>query len=258
MPSSSDAVATTARSSPARSRRSTSKRVSRERLPWCGMTTPSPSRSFSANATRSLMRRVPTKISVVECARYLLRDAVVDLAPHLLAGDRTQLVARHLDGQRHLAPMADVDDRCAVGLRNRATSAIGRTVAERPMRCGFLPPSRATRSSRRSSVSARCAPRLSAAMAWISSTTTVRTPAKSARDRSAVSKMYSDSGVVTSTCGGLRSICCRCACVVSPVRTAVRIALSGSPASPASATICPSGFSRFSRTSFVSALSGET
>ena len=39
-----------------------------------------------------------------------LRHAIVDLGPHLVAGDRTQFVARHLHRQVHLAPMADVDD----------------------------------------------------------------------------------------------------------------------------------------------------
>ncbi len=70
--------------------------------------------------------------------------------------------------------------------------------------------------------------------------------------------MKSDSGVVTSTCGGLRSMLWRCAGVVSPVRTAVRIGASDSPRSRASAVSAASGFSRFSRTSLVSALSGDT
>ena len=55
--------------------------------------------------------------------------------------------------------------------------------------------------------------------------------AKSARDFSAVSKMYSDSGVVTSTCGGLRSMRARSTGVVSPVRVAVRIGASARPRS---------------------------
>ena len=45
--------------------------------------------------------------------------------------------------------------------------------------------------------------------------------------------MNSDSGVVTSTCGGLRSMRCRSAAVVSPVRTAVRIGARPMPRSPA-------------------------
>ena len=69
MPSSSDAVATTAFSSPRLSRSSASKRFSRERLPWCGSTTPSPRRAASWKAARSLMRRVLTNTSVVRWAR---------------------------------------------------------------------------------------------------------------------------------------------------------------------------------------------
>ena len=86
----------------------------------------------------------------------------------------------------------------------------------------------------------------------------VRTWLSSARDFSAVSKMKSDSGVVTSTCGGLRSMRARSAGVVSPVRTAVRIGASDKPCSAARASSSASGVSRFLRTSLVSALSGET
>ena len=59
----------TARSSPFLRRSSASKRLSRERLPWWGSTIPSPSRDASAKATRSLIRRVLTKISVVRWDR---------------------------------------------------------------------------------------------------------------------------------------------------------------------------------------------
>ena len=57
--------------------------------------------------------------------------------------------------------------------RKRATSSSGRCVAESPMRCG----GRSVTASRRSSESARWAPRLVGARAWISSTITVSTPA---------------------------------------------------------------------------------
>ena len=56
--------------------------------------------------------------------------------------------------------------------RKRATSSSGRCVADSPMRCG----GRAVISSSRSSDSARWAPRLVGARAWISSTMTVSTP----------------------------------------------------------------------------------
>ena len=89
-----------------------------------------------------------------------LGHAIVDLGPHFVARDRTQFVARHFHRQIHLAAMADVDD---VGIRRKklATSSMGFTVAERPMRCGFV----SARASNRASDSARCEPRLSSATA---------------------------------------------------------------------------------------------
>ena len=60
--------------------------------------------------------------------------------------------------------------------RKRATSARGRCVADRPMRWGAW----AVTSSRRSSETARWAPRLVAARAWISSMITVSTLASEA------------------------------------------------------------------------------
>ena len=77
IPSSSDAVATKARRSPARRRVSTMRRRAAERLPWCAATrrdaSTSPSlrgsssarRSASWWATRSAILRVLTKMSVV-------------------------------------------------------------------------------------------------------------------------------------------------------------------------------------------------
>ena len=55
--------------------------------------------------------------------------------------------------------------------------SIGRCVADSPIRCGRLSES----ASSRSSVSMRCAPRLSRATAWISSTMTV--PTRRSRSR---------------------------------------------------------------------------
>ena len=65
MPSSSDAVATSAFRLPARSRSSASRRASLERLPWCAVTASSPRRSVSRAARRSAIRRVLTKTRVV-------------------------------------------------------------------------------------------------------------------------------------------------------------------------------------------------
>ena len=50
-----------------------------------------------------------------------------------------------------------------------------------------------------------------------------------ARERSAVSSRYSDSGVVTRMCGGVRSIAARSFCGVSPLRTAAVIWIAGKP-----------------------------
>ena len=107
--------------------------------------------------------------------------------------------------------------------RKRATSSIGFCVADRPMRWSRARSdrcSRRTAASSRSSVSARCAPRRVPITAWISSTMTVRAVRSICRLRSAVSSRYSDSGVVTRMCGGVRSIAARSDDVVSPVRTA--------------------------------------
>ena len=74
----------------------------------------------------------------------------------------------------------------------------------------------------------------------------------------AVSRMYSDSGVVTRMCGGRFSISRRSFVSVSPVRTAVRISGMRKPRSPASARISLSGPSRFFWMSLPRAFSGET
>ncbi len=71
MPSSSDEVATSARSAPAFSRSSTSTRCGRAIDPWCERTSVSPASSLSAPASRSASRRLLTKISVERCARMI-------------------------------------------------------------------------------------------------------------------------------------------------------------------------------------------
>ncbi len=144
--------------------------------------------------------------------------------------------------------------------RRRAATSMGRTVAESPMRCGRGRPDETTRSSSRSTESARWAPRLSGATAWISSRITVRTRASERRPDSEVSRMKSDSGVVTSTCGGRLLAFCRSAAGVSPVRTAARrsSAAGPKPSSTASAPISAMGCSRFLWMSLERALSGET
>ena len=68
-------------------------------------------------------------------------------------------------------------------------------------------------------MSARCAPRLVCATAWISSTITCSVPSKIFAAW-LVSIRYSDSGVVMRMSGGWRTIAWRSFCGVSPVRIA--------------------------------------
>ncbi len=138
--------------------------------------------------------------------------------------------------------------------RKRAISSSGRWVADNPMRCGGS----SHCWSRRSSVSARCAPRLLPAIAWISSMMTALTPLNMPRPRTVVSMMCNDSGVVIRMCGDLRSIRARADCGVSPVRTATRISGNDSPAASNRSRSSASGRSRLRWMSLLSALSGET
>ena len=131
-------------------------------------------------------------------------------------------------------------------------------MADSPIRCGRAPPAVNTRSSSRAKVSARCDPRLSSTSAWISSTITVLVRRSASRPRSAVSRMNSDSGVVTRMCGGRRIIRSRSQAEVSPVRTAVRTPGLGNPWEAAIVSISASGVSRFLPMSLLSALSGDT
>ena len=140
MPSSSDAVATSARRSPARRRVSTRWRRSFDRLPWCAATTSSPSRSPSWCASRSARRRVLTNTSVVRCSRDERGDAVEHVAHLLGRGDRLELAVGQLEREVEVAPVAGVDDRAGSGADRRPaagpTVSIGRCVADRPMRTG--------------------------------------------------------------------------------------------------------------------------
>ena len=103
-------------------------------------------------------------------------DGLVDdlaEAAHVLDGDHD------LDLERLADPGVDDGDRTGTSRRrwpprNRAISSSGRWVADSPMRWGGV----SHRSSSRSRVRARWAPRLVAARAWISSMITVSTPAQ--------------------------------------------------------------------------------
>ena len=268
MPSSSELVATSAFSMPDFSRCSASSRCSRARLPWCAVTCASPRRSARWRAARSATRRWLTKISVVRCWRINSASRSYS-SPHTssaitaVSGERGTSIAR---SRSRTWPASTIATSCAVPslkspgdalrspTRKHAISCSGFTVADRPMRTG----GRSHSASSRSSVSARCAPRLTPATACSSSTITVRTDFSMARPDADVSRMYSDSGVVTRMCGGRRRMRSRSAAGVSPVRTASRMATSGSPIATSPARMPASGSCRFLRMSLDSALSGET
>ena len=123
--------------------------------------------------------------------------------------------------------------------RKRPISSSGRCVADSPMRCG----STAVMAASRSSDSARCAPRLVGASAWISSMITV-SQARSVSRAADPSIRYSDSGVVIRMSAGSRSIWRRSRAGVSPVRTAMRGARNGWPSASAARAIPASGARR--------------
>ncbi|CAM3902131.1 hypothetical protein ISCU110981_19520 [Isoptericola cucumis] len=137
--------------------------------------------------------------------------------------------------------------------RNAETASTGRTVADSPMRWA----GRSSIASRRSRLRARCAPRLVPATAWISSTTTVSTPASPARACD-VRTRKRDSGVVTSTSGGRVAKARRSDGGVSPVRAPTVISSTGTSSRAAACRIPASGERRLRCTSAASALSGET
>ncbi len=137
--------------------------------------------------------------------------------------------------------------------RNVAISSSGRCVADRPMRWGGV----AQRASSRSSVNARCDPRLVAARAWISSMITASTLTSVSR-AAEVSIRYSDSGVVMSRSGGWRARRRRSSAGVSPVREPTVGTCTGWPARSAAWAMPTSGARRFFSTSTARARSGET
>ncbi len=163
-------------------------------------------------------------------------EAVVDLLPHLVRHHRFERRTRHFDREVHL---------CACGPCRRSTQRlVGQEPARPPRSASASPKARCAAACGRRrgrgarATSARCAPRRDCSTAWISSTITTRAVFSIARERSAVSSRYSDSGVVTRMCGGVRSIAARSVCGVSPLRTAAVILTGGSP-SLASVDLAP-------------------
>ena len=137
--------------------------------------------------------------------------------------------------------------------RKVATSSIGRTVADSPIRCA----GRSSSSSSRSRVTAMCAPRLESVTACTSSTITVSTP-RSASRAWLVSSRNSDSGVVMRMSGGRLAKARRSSAGVSPERMPTVISGRGSPSRSAAWPMPVSGARRLRSTSTASALSGET
>jgi len=214
MPSSSEAVATITLSEPAFRRCSALKRVSFDRLPWWAATLSSPSRSASWRDTRSTPRRVFENTNVVWCSSMSLASwsyTVAQTSPDITASSGADGITRLMSRSRtcpELTIWVVVPGRGSRGssgnsslcgscepreplpgtaipspTRKRATSSMGFCVADKPMRCTGC----AAFAASRSSVSARCAPRLVCATAWISSTMTVRTVVNISRPETLVS-----------------------------------------------------------------------
>ena len=257
MPSSSEEVATSALSWPSFSRCSARSRCSLERLPWWVATFSAPTRSARCRVARSARRRLLTKISVVRCAwtssasrSYSSPQTSFDMIAS--SGERGSSSARSRSRTWPVSTISAAAPR--VPTRKRAMSSSGFTVAERPTRTGGLPHS----ASSRSRDNIRCEPRLEPATECSSSTITLRTLFSIARPDSEVSRMKSDSGVVTRMCGGVLRMRLRSKAEVSPVRTASRIGTSSRPCSRSWSRMPASGSWRFFWMSFESALSGET
>ena len=138
-------------------------------------------------------------------------------------------------------------------VRKVETSSIGRTVADRPIRWA----GRSSSSSSRSSVTARCAPRLVWATACTSSRITVSTPRSASRAALVISR-NSDSGVVMRMSVGRLANARRSSAGVSPERMPTRISGRGRPSRAAAWPMPVSGARRLRSTSTASALSGET
>ena len=161
MPSSSDDVATSARSRPAFRSSSIRSRCSRAIEPWCACTSSSPASSFTAFAMRSARRRLLTKMSVERCSRIssrrrgwiagqmLDRASARDAGPLRISSVSVPSFAMSSTGTSTrsssclLWPASTIfTGRGPSALkppRNRATSSSGRCVAESPMRCSGLP-----------------------------------------------------------------------------------------------------------------------
>ena len=231
MPSSSEAVATTTRQlARLEPLLGVEAPLPRDRLPWCAAT------ALRAEALGEVARHpLDEAARVDEHERGAVRarqrgDPVVELRP--TARWCTPRRARR-SGTSMARSMSrrwpDVDDRGQRPRRSRPGAAPRpRWGARWPRgRCAAAASRRreTTSASSRSRESARCAPRLSAGdRVDLVDDDGAHVARASARPDSAVSRMKSDSGVVTSTCGGrVADLRAARAPGVSPVRTAVRM-----------------------------------
>ena len=207
--------------------------------PWWARAISFSARSLSRSASRSARAaavdeqdRRAVRLDQLRAARGRSRARSSGGSPRRRRAGRARVIPAHavirldhrldrdVDPEVELLAHAGVDDPAGpLGpTMNRPTSSSGFCVALRPIRWT----SRPAAALRRSSVSARCAPRFVEATAWISSTMHHCVPANSSCARP-VSIRYSDSGVVIRMSGGSRSIAWRSFCGVSPVRTATVI-----------------------------------
>ena len=257
MPSSSEDVATSAGRSPRFSMSSTSSRCSRAIEPWWARATSASASSFSRLATRSAERRLLTNTIVESWLRTSSSRRRVDGRPDRLARlavhRRRARPARACPRPAPPPPGRAAWPRPASTIVDLAVAAQEpRDLLQRPLRRRQPDPlHRVGRpgARSRSSDSARWAPRLVAATAWISSTITVSTVRSTSR-AAEVSIRYSDSGVVIRMSGGLRRIAARSRCDVSPLRSAT-VGSRGN-------VIPASGARRLRSMSWLSAFSGET
>ena len=218
MPSSRLLVATRAGSRPSLSASSISRRCSRAMLPWWARTSSSPARSFRRWASRSARRRLFVKTIVLRWARMSSRIRGWIAGQMLVRRSSRQAGAPGPPGPsvgaagprragscprpgRRPAGRAPCACRCprprprgpARSRRGTGRSSRGAAASPTARSAGAAAPTAGRRRSRRSSESARWAPRFVPATAWTSSTMTVSTPRRVSRAPD-VSRRYRLSG----------------------------------------------------------------
>ena len=257
MPSSSEAVATTARSSPLfQAALGFEAQLAREAAVVR-------QDGVFAEALREMMRHALGQAARVDEDKRgavladELGDAVVDLAPHFVGGDGAELVARDFDGQFHRAAVADVDDRGVVA-QERGDILDGLDGGGEADALGLGQPALfdETVEAREREGEVRAALIVGDGVDLVDDQRAdlgehLARLRGGQQDEERLGRGDQD-------VGRWRVICWRSHCGVSPVRRAVRMGASGMPRASARARISASGISRFLWTSLLSALSGET